>query len=177
MTCDKRFGEGCRDMVLTGYGDAHQCDRTSNHKGVHHCGCGALSEYQGLKADPEVGVLADAARWAKDATDRAHAIQEEHPQDAALMARTAFYLDWILEAYKLAKTNPDAARLDWLETTKGEVSFQSDMHDGLGSGWQAYTNEGQPLGDSPTFHKTIREAIDAARADIPSTRELAGGTR
>lgn len=37
--CEKRFGEGCRVMALTGYGDAHQCDRPPGHKGQCSCYC------------------------------------------------------------------------------------------------------------------------------------------
>lgn len=41
--CDHRWGEGCRDGELSGYGDAHSCGGRKDHKTNRHvCKCGAV---------------------------------------------------------------------------------------------------------------------------------------
>lgn len=39
LECGKRFGDGCRVMMLSGYGDAHECCGARGHDGNCKCRC------------------------------------------------------------------------------------------------------------------------------------------
>jgi hypothetical protein len=41
--CQRRFGEGCSAMILSGYGDAHECDLPHGHLGPCVCSCSPSS--------------------------------------------------------------------------------------------------------------------------------------